>query len=386
MAARIVDDEHASLFGAGPDLVDVGEYGRAARARAQEREEQVAIDDAARREQLERERQEMRDIVADGTDEDFIAWLRRRAGLVEKPAVDSRLEERQAPWMQGERRELLLVGLRQIAEFIAGTADDPRRREELWRVKRPERWASIGHALSTLVTYERDTARHLRTKDRLPSSHARSLSLEKRKRYGTEIQETAGVNTPAELSLVEDLVHVRRAIAGAFDELPQYDAAVFDPAQRQLALVLRYAFRWDPGDIAAAFEERDRIGEVRLSLLVTPRQVGRMSSFGARRAYAYLRPRGLVPENQEWERRMRMDEHDAERRAQLGRNLVGWEAIAAHLGKGDRTVRRYAEKHGMPVFRVACPTGTVTEASSSQIDEWWRTHGWNVEDDQDAIE
>ena len=272
MAAHRVDDPDASRFVAGPELVDVGAIGRAARERA----EQVAIDDAARREQIERERQEMRDIVADGTDEDFIAWLRRRAGIVTTERVDSRLIERPAPWSSGERKKLLLEGLEGIAEFIAGKADDPRRHAELWRPKRSERWASIGHALGELVSYARDSMRKRTSKDRLPGSHGRALSLEQRKQYGTTIQWTEGAGTPAELSLVEDLVAVRRAVVVAFVDLPAYDAAVFTPAQCELAMMMRYAFGRDPGDIANDFEERDRIGDVRLGLVVTPRQIGRL--------------------------------------------------------------------------------------------------------------
>lgn len=375
-------DPHADRFVAGPALPDVGAIGRAARARA----EQVAIDDVARREQLERERQEMRDIVADGTDEDFIAWLRRRAGIAAPSTpIDARTIERQAPWMSGKRRELLDQGLSGCAEIIAGVADHPNRKD--FRPKRIERWATFGQALAELVRYLTGG----------PPRRGVDQLLDQRRQYGTQLQWTVRANsTPAELSLVEDLVHVQRAVVHAYANLPPYDAEAFARAQCEVALVLRYACGWPTSEIVDKFAERETIGKwappevvamfggVALEIVTTPKRLGRVTAYGARRAYAYLRPRALVAANEEWDRRMRMDDMDTERRRALGRDLVGAEAIARHLGVSDRSVRNLVAR-GMPVYRVPADSGTVMEASSVAVAEWFRAYGWQVDLDDGPV-
>ncbi len=52
--------------------------------------------------------------------------------------------------------------------------------------------------------------------------------------------------------------------------------------------------------------------------------------------------------------------------------LTGWKEIAAHLGKGVRTVQRWERELGLPVHRIKASAGEILFASAAEIDRWQR--------------
>lgn len=52
--------------------------------------------------------------------------------------------------------------------------------------------------------------------------------------------------------------------------------------------------------------------------------------------------------------------------------LTSWKEIAAHLGKGVRTVQRWEHEFGLPVRRPS-PNGGVVVAIPNELNEWLRS-------------
>lgn len=50
--------------------------------------------------------------------------------------------------------------------------------------------------------------------------------------------------------------------------------------------------------------------------------------------------------------------------------LNGWKEIAAHLGKGTRTVQRWEKLYGLPVHRIGREGGEIVFAFRDEIDRW----------------
>ncbi|HXK08653.1 MAG TPA: hypothetical protein VMT70_03305 [Vicinamibacteria bacterium] len=50
--------------------------------------------------------------------------------------------------------------------------------------------------------------------------------------------------------------------------------------------------------------------------------------------------------------------------------LNGWKEIAAHLGKGARTVQRWEKLYGLPVHRIGREGGEIVFAFRDEIDRW----------------
>jgi len=58
--------------------------------------------------------------------------------------------------------------------------------------------------------------------------------------------------------------------------------------------------------------------------------------------------------------------------APLDRRLNGWKEIAAHFGRGVRTVQRWEKELGLPVHRIAGGRNDSVTASTRELDEWWK--------------
>jgi hypothetical protein len=52
--------------------------------------------------------------------------------------------------------------------------------------------------------------------------------------------------------------------------------------------------------------------------------------------------------------------------------LSSWREIAAHLGKGVRTVQRWERELGLPVHRPIASRGHVVFAYTEELDRWIR--------------
>ncbi len=57
-------------------------------------------------------------------------------------------------------------------------------------------------------------------------------------------------------------------------------------------------------------------------------------------------------------------------RADAAPRLVGWKEIAAHLGKTERTVKRWGSERGLPVHRVPGTAKTSVYAYPAELDQW----------------
>jgi Tol biopolymer transport system component len=57
-----------------------------------------------------------------------------------------------------------------------------------------------------------------------------------------------------------------------------------------------------------------------------------------------------------------------------GERLESWKEIAAHLGKGVRTVERWERTEGLPVHRHSHEKASSVYAYKSEIDRWWNNH------------
>jgi hypothetical protein len=56
-----------------------------------------------------------------------------------------------------------------------------------------------------------------------------------------------------------------------------------------------------------------------------------------------------------------------------GSRLVGWKAIAGHLGVSQRTAVRWAETYHLPVSRVPRGDRPIVFSTVDELDEWWRS-------------
>ena len=53
--------------------------------------------------------------------------------------------------------------------------------------------------------------------------------------------------------------------------------------------------------------------------------------------------------------------------------LTSWKEIAAHLGKGVRTVQRWEEAYGLPVRRPNEKSKGIVHATRAELDQWLAT-------------
>ncbi|HKV42172.1 MAG TPA: hypothetical protein VJX67_23410, partial [Blastocatellia bacterium] len=52
--------------------------------------------------------------------------------------------------------------------------------------------------------------------------------------------------------------------------------------------------------------------------------------------------------------------------------LDSWKAVAAYLGRSDKTVRRWEEKEGLPIHRLQHDKRGSIYAYKQELDEWWQ--------------
>jgi hypothetical protein len=78
-----------------------------------------------------------------------------------------------------------------------------------------------------------------------------------------------------------------------------------------------------------------------------------------------------------------MDVPSAESQAGQTR-LNGWKEIAAHLGKGVRTVQRWEREYGLPVRRLGREGGEIVFAFTDEIDRWSAEWGPRRQADEDS--
>lgn len=60
-----------------------------------------------------------------------------------------------------------------------------------------------------------------------------------------------------------------------------------------------------------------------------------------------------------------------QQRVSNGSRLVGWKAIAAHLGVSQRTAVRWAETYDLPISRVPRGERPVVFSTAEELDNWW---------------
>ena len=265
------------------------------------------------------------------------------ARVVAKRTAEAALAVPPSPWLfTGDRaREL-----RSAVEGVLSRIDGSYMRDDRPPLAREERWASIGHALGTLVAWRLDGPSHGATN---------GASVLEVGRYGGRVQWTRKARPPSPISLAEDLVPVERALGYAFAEMPAEPE--MHRALCEFVVVLRYAGRLGPKAIAEELETRG-IAAVRT------RAVGRVTRHGAQRVYEYLRVRDLVPE---WRERGQEVTAMAGRVSVSGCDLHGWGEIAGFLGIGESTARLWERDRGLPVHRG--PSGGI-EAVSGELVEW----------------
>ena len=61
---------------------------------------------------------------------------------------------------------------------------------------------------------------------------------------------------------------------------------------------------------------------------------------------------------------------DSGAKADAAPRLVGWKEIAAHLGKTERTVKRWGKTRGLPIHRVPGVAKTSVYAYPAELDRW----------------
>ena len=62
-----------------------------------------------------------------------------------------------------------------------------------------------------------------------------------------------------------------------------------------------------------------------------------------------------------------------ERQVPTDSRLVGWKAIAAHLGVSQRTAIRWAETYHLPVTRIPRGDRPIVLSTADELDSWWRS-------------
>ena len=61
---------------------------------------------------------------------------------------------------------------------------------------------------------------------------------------------------------------------------------------------------------------------------------------------------------------------DSTEKVDAAPRLVGWKEIAAHLGKTERTVKRWGKTRGLPIHRVPGVAKTSVYAYPAELDQW----------------
>jgi tetratricopeptide (TPR) repeat protein len=77
---------------------------------------------------------------------------------------------------------------------------------------------------------------------------------------------------------------------------------------------------------------------------------------------------------------------ETKNRADAAPRLVGWKEIAAHLGKTDRTVKRWGKSRGLPIHRVPGVAKTSVYAYPAELDRWLESAGAIDSDSDPDIE
>ena len=70
--------------------------------------------------------------------------------------------------------------------------------------------------------------------------------------------------------------------------------------------------------------------------------------------------------------RLSIDRENAEN-ASLGKRLDGWKEIAAYLGRGERTVKRWEADRALPTHRIPGAGRATVYAYSTELDEWLKS-------------
>jgi hypothetical protein len=351
------------------------------------------------------------------SDEDPIEYLRRRAREVEQPEPEAptapkrsfRKEHADEPaftalkwdrWGSDTHLRAMYLALSDLAEkHVQGpehTGPKPP------PPPRSEPFASVSHALTELAVDRLDGVSGGRT--------AGAFLLEIN-RWGTRIQWSSKAGSPPAIDHAEKLHHVRQAFALAFAEMPGMCSLL--RAECELVTMWRYVGVLRPVPEAvkppkgerrlpmrgATREEAPRKGppvlefvrlkpeEIATKLIeemrieVSPRQIGRITRWGAARVYEHLRERELVQceqSDETYRYRGKAAGTMADGVSVFGNDLLGWTAIAKFLEVSERTAQSYANadeakaagREPMPVMRLP----TRTEASRAVIRRWAETN------------
>jgi Tol biopolymer transport system component len=63
--------------------------------------------------------------------------------------------------------------------------------------------------------------------------------------------------------------------------------------------------------------------------------------------------------------------------------LDSWKAVAAYLGRSDKTVRRWEEKEGLPIHRLHHDKRGTVYAYKQELDAWWQLRKATIETETD---
>jgi len=78
---------------------------------------------------------------------------------------------------------------------------------------------------------------------------------------------------------------------------------------------------------------------------------------------------------------MRSDDLAKSEKSDRGTRLDSWKGVAAYLGRGERTVKRWERERGLPAYRVPGGGRACVYAYTGELDEWLgsqRAHGLEV--------
>src|SRR5215469_10624080 len=64
--------------------------------------------------------------------------------------------------------------------------------------------------------------------------------------------------------------------------------------------------------------------------------------------------------------------------------LDSWKAVAAYLGRSDKTVRRWEEKEGLPIHRLHHDKRGSVYAYKQELDAWWESRKATIEAEETA--
>lgn len=313
-------------------------------------------------------------------------------------------------WGDPEQLRAFYLAMGELADKLANVS--PGHRPPM--PPREEPFASVSHALTSLAIDRMDGVSGGRT--------AGAFLIEIN-HWGTRIQWSSKAGVPTAIGNAEDLHAVRQAWARAFAELPsmcpllreecelvtlwRYVGIVRERAepraptkdkrrspmkgerrteeQRAKSEPVLELVRLNPGQIAERLSEmgasnqtlvppRYRVSDEAATLHVTPKQIGRVTRWGAQRVYEFLRERGLVQREAPDEAYRGKVESMSDGVSVFGNDLLGWKAIADFLEVSVRTAQVYANKdeaerlgrEPMPVMVLP----TRTEASRATIRAW----------------